>query len=126
MSGPVLLPTWEQLAAAQEIVDTMRRYLEQISCVLRPGSVNNTPTGAARLRRLLPRDRTRAAPPPHRSPAATSRNFKPSVGQTPRTEQTAGEHRTMAHRLGTLRMFFVRIEEWGWEQAPPHGADVPR
>jgi hypothetical protein len=25
---------------------------------------------------------------------------------------------TIAHRLGTLRMF-VRIEEWGWEEAPP-------
>ena len=37
---------------------------------------------------------------------------------------------TMAHRLGTLRMFFVRIEEWGWEQAPPRvpmfPGDLPR
>ena len=39
MSGPLLLPSWEQLAARPLIVDTMRRYLEQIGCVLRPGSV---------------------------------------------------------------------------------------
>jgi hypothetical protein len=25
---------------------------------------------------------------------------------------------TLAHRLGTLRMFFVRIDEWGWDEAP--------
>jgi hypothetical protein len=23
-----------------------------------------------------------------------------------------------AHRLGTLRMFFVRIDGWGWDEAP--------
>ena len=33
---------------------------------------------------------------------------------------------TIAHRLGTLRMFFVRIDEWGWDDAHPPGADVPR
>ena len=36
----------------------------------------------------------------------------------------------MAHRLGTLRMSFVRIEQWGWEQAPPRvpmfPGDLPR
>ncbi len=36
----------------------------------------------------------------------------------------------MAHRLGTLRMFFVRIEEWGWDQAPARvpmfPGDLPR
>jgi hypothetical protein len=39
VSGPLLLPTWEHLAARPQIVDTMRRYLDQIACVLRPGSV---------------------------------------------------------------------------------------
>jgi hypothetical protein len=37
----VLLPTWDQLAVDKpQIVATMRRYLEQITCVLRPGSVS--------------------------------------------------------------------------------------
>jgi hypothetical protein len=38
---------------------------------------------------------------------------------------------TIAHRLGTLRMFFVRLDEWTWDEplrpkgladgiAPPH------
>jgi len=38
MSGPLLLPTWEQLATrAPDLVATMRRYLQQIGAVLRPG-----------------------------------------------------------------------------------------
>jgi hypothetical protein len=40
VSGPLLLPTWEQLVVAKpQVVATMRRYLEQIGSVLRPGSV---------------------------------------------------------------------------------------
>ena len=42
MSGPLLLPRWDELAAAQPgLVGTMRRYLTQLECVLRPGSVRN-------------------------------------------------------------------------------------
>jgi hypothetical protein len=37
------LPSWEQLEhAVPAIVATMRRYLQQIACILRPGSVVNT------------------------------------------------------------------------------------
>jgi hypothetical protein len=47
MSGPPLgvngmgaLPGWAELeAAVPQVAATMRRYLTQISCVLRPGSV---------------------------------------------------------------------------------------
>jgi site-specific recombinase XerD len=37
---------------------------------------------------------------------------------------------TIADRLGALRMFFVRIDEWGWDEAPPRvpmfPGDLPR
>ena len=37
---------------------------------------------------------------------------------------------TIVHRLGTLRMFFLRIAEWGWDDAPPRvpmfPGDLPR
>jgi len=37
---------------------------------------------------------------------------------------------TLAHRLGALRMFFVRLDEWGWDDAPPRvpmfPGDLPR
>ena len=32
---------------------------------------------------------------------------------------------TLAHRLGTLRMFFVRIDEWGWAEAPARVPMLP-
>ena len=40
MTGPQLLPTWSQLGVRPQITDPMRRYLEQIGAVLRPGSVS--------------------------------------------------------------------------------------
>jgi site-specific recombinase XerD len=43
VSGHALLPTWDRMAASLPlVVATMRRYLEQIACVLRPGSVGGT------------------------------------------------------------------------------------
>src|SRR5215212_4898984 len=40
MSGPLRLPGWDELAAAiPDVVATMRRYLDQLSAILRPGSV---------------------------------------------------------------------------------------
>ena len=41
MTGPALLPRWEQLEETIPAVTIpMRRYLAQIGCVLRPGSVS--------------------------------------------------------------------------------------
>ncbi|HZV26259.1 MAG TPA: hypothetical protein VFG00_08205, partial [Acidothermaceae bacterium] len=41
MSGPLLLPSWDELAEQRPIlVATARRYLTQIGCTLRPGSVS--------------------------------------------------------------------------------------
>jgi len=40
VSGPLLLPTWEQLEAHTPVIAaSMRRYLDQIACSLQPGSV---------------------------------------------------------------------------------------
>ncbi len=48
MNGPLLLPTWTDLGlASPALVATMRRYLEQIGCVLRPGSVSGATSRCA-------------------------------------------------------------------------------
>ncbi|WP_089020089.1 hypothetical protein [Micromonospora coriariae] len=40
MSGPRRLPGWDQLATEiPDMVTPMRRYLDQLTCILRPGSV---------------------------------------------------------------------------------------
>ena len=42
MSAPERLATWPQIEpSAPVMAATMRRYLEQVACSLRPGSVSN-------------------------------------------------------------------------------------
>jgi hypothetical protein len=72
-NGLAALASWQELEPAiPAIVATMRRYLEQIGCILRPGSVRKYRPGASRLRRFPRPDRTRGDqprpgdPPPHR------------------------------------------------------------
>lgn len=129
MSGPLLLPTWEQLAERPLIVDTMRRYLEQIACVLRPNSVVNTDQALRSFAGFL----VQTAPEVTSVEQVTRRHieeFKPWLGARPGQNRARLTTATLAHRLGTLRMFFVRIDEWGWAEAPPRvpmfPGDLPR
>jgi site-specific recombinase XerD len=107
----------------------MRRYLEQIGCVLRPGSV----TGADLALRSF------AAFLLDTAPEVTDltqvgrqhiEDYKPWLAARPGQNKPRLTTATLAHRLGTLRMFFVRIEEWGWDDAPPRvpmfPGDLPR
>lgn len=60
VTGPALLPDSPQLAGAiPQIADPMRRYPEQVACVLRPGSVS----GADLALRRVPHRGIPAAPP---------------------------------------------------------------
>ena len=130
MSGPLLLPTWEQLGATHpQLVDTMGRYLQQIACVLRPGSVN----GADLALRSFAAFVAEAAPEVTSTADVARRtieDFKPWLAKRPGQNKPRLTTATIAHRLGTLRMFFVRIEEWGWEEAPSRvpmfSGDLPR
>lgn len=129
MSGPLLLPTWEELSARPELVDTMRRYLAQIACVLRPGSV----TGADLALRSFAGFLIEAAPEVTSTAQVTRRHvedYKPWLAARPGQNKDRLTTATLAHRLGTLRMFFVRIDEWGWDEAPVRvpmfPGDLPR
>jgi len=129
VSGPSLLPTWEQLSARPQIVDTMRRYLEQIACVLRPGSVTNTDQALRAFAAFL----LGTAPEVTSISQVTRRHveeFKPWLAKRPGQNKARLSTATLAHRLGTLRMFFVRIDEWGWDEAPARvpmfPGDLPR
>ncbi len=56
--------------------------------------------------------------------------YKPWLAERPGQNKPHITAATMAHRLGTLRIFFLRIDEWGWDEAPKrvpmfHG-DVPK
>ncbi len=128
MSGPLLLPTWEQLATAKpQLVDTMRRYLQQVACVLRPGSVSGTLALRSFTASLVD-----AAPGVTSVADATRRHiedYRPWLAARPGQNKARVSPATLAHRLGTLRMFFLRIE-WAWPEAPARvpmfPGDLPR
>jgi site-specific recombinase XerD len=130
VSGLPLLPTWEQLADSRpEVVATMRRYLEQVACVLRPGSVKGADLALRSFAAFL----TKTAPEVTSTAQVTRRHvedYKPWLAKRPGQNKARLTTATIAHRLGTLRMFFVRIEEWGWNEAPARvpmfPGDLPR
>jgi integrase len=130
VSGPLLLPDWDQLAARiPGVTEPMRRYLEQIACVLRPGSVVNT-DGALRCFAAFLAESAPAVTGLAQITRAHVEAFKPWLAGRPGQNKPAVTPATIAQRLGTLRMFFIRIDEWGWDEAPPpvpmFPGDLPR
>jgi site-specific recombinase XerD len=97
--------------------------------VLRPGSVVNTDQTLRCFAAFL----AEAAPGLTGLAQVTRRHveaFKPWLAARPGQNKPAVTPATIAHRLGTLRMFFIRIDEWGWDDAPARvpmfPGDLPR
>ena len=61
-----------------------------------------------------------------RSPGRHVEVYKPWLATRPGQNKPSVTTATIAHRLGTLRMFFVRIDEWGWDEAPARVPNVSR
>lgn len=129
-NGMAALPSWDELEhALPAVVVTMRRYLEQIGCVLRPGSVNNADIALRSFAGFL----VETTPEVTSTAQVTRRHiedYKPWLAKRPGQNKARVTTATLAHRLGTLRMFFVRIDEWGWAEAPVRvpmfPGDLPR
>ena len=125
MSAPVRFADWDTLhAALPEVVATMRRYLDQLTCLLRPGSVRNTDQVLRSLAMFLA-ERT----PPVTSVKDVNRRCAEDyirwLAARPGKHTARATPATLAHRLGTLRMFFVRISEWDWPDAPDRVPIIP-
>lgn len=119
------LPCWDQLEPTiPQVTVTMRRYLDQITGILRPGSVTNTDGALRCFAAFLAQTHPDLA-----GVAAVTRrhveDYKPWLAARPGQNKPRLTPATIAHRLGTLRMFFVRIDEWGWDDAPPRVPLVP-
>jgi site-specific recombinase XerD len=97
--------------------------------VLRPGSVVNT-DGALRCFATFLAEAAPAVTGLAQITRAHVEAFKPWLAARPGQNKPAVTSATIAHRLGTLRMFFVRIDEWGWDDAPARvpmfPGDLPR
>ena len=127
---PGRFPDWAALdAAAPAMVATMRRYLDQLTCLLRPRSVGNADQALRALAAFLAEhapDVTAVADINRRHIEDFIRWLAARSGR----KTTRLTPATLAHRLGTLRMFFVRIIEWNWPDAPSRvpivAGDLPR
>jgi site-specific recombinase XerC len=130
MTGVQRLPDWDQLdAAIPDVVAPMRRYLQQLAHILRPGSVGNADQALRSLAAFLAEQ-----VPDVRFLVDIRRrhveDFRTWLAARPGHHTTRLTPATLAHRLGTLRMFFVRISDWDWPEAPTRvpiiPADLPR
>jgi site-specific recombinase XerD len=125
VSAPERFPDWATLdAAVPGVVVTMRRYLDQLSCVLRPRSVGNADQALRALAAFLAEhapELTTVAEINRRHIEEFVRWLAARSGRSTARLSPA----TLAHRLGTLRMFFVRIIEWDWPDAPARVPIIP-
>jgi site-specific recombinase XerD len=130
MTGTQRLPDWEHLAAViPDLVTPMRRYLQQLDCILRPGSVSGADLALRSLAAFL----VEQAPDVRFVSDIRRRHvedFRSWLAARPGHRTARITPATLAHRLGTLRMFFVRISDWDWPEAPARvpiiPADLPR
>jgi site-specific recombinase XerD len=124
------LPGWAELeAAVPQVAATMRRYLTQIGCVLRQGSVGGADLALRSFAAFL----AQTAPGVTSIAQVTRRHiedYQPWLAARPGQNKPRLTPATIIHRLGTLRMFFIRLDEWGWAEAPPRvpmfTGDLPR
>lgn len=130
MNAPAPLMTWDELEPGRPVmIDTMRRFLTQIGCTLRPGSVAGAGLALRSFATFLAEHY-----PDVTTVAGVTRvhveDFKPWLALRPGQKTDRVKPNTVAHRLGHLRTFFIRIQEWGWPEAPDRVpillGDLPR
>jgi site-specific recombinase XerD len=119
---------WEELAAAApQMAATMGRYLAQAATFLAPRSVDVADIALRQLARWM------LDTGEIRSVAAIARtdieDFKVWLGEQAGIKGLPLAANTRRQRLHTLRMFFERIVEWDWPDAPPRNpiisGDIP-
>lgn len=119
---------WEQItAAAPQLTETMWRYLDQASTFLAPRSVDSAEVALRQLACFLV-ERTEVT-----AISAISRRDIEELKLWLAARRGVGggflSANTQRQRLRMLRMFFERIIEWDWDDAPARnpiiGRDIP-
>ena len=120
---------WAEIAAAApQLAETMRRYLRQAATFLAPASVASA-DGALRIfaRWLLANTSVVAVADVSRD---AIEDFKVYLAARPGIRGGSLTENTQRQRLRTLRVFFERIIEWDWADAPLRNPilnwDLPR
>ncbi len=122
--------SWEEVALrAPQMAATMRAYLDQLAVSARPATLVSANTTL----RLFA-GRVSDADPACTSVAAIGRghveDYKVWLAARPGTKAATLSPTTIRNCLGTLRTFFERIIEWGYNDAPArvpvYAHDLPR
>ncbi len=110
---------WEPVTArAPRLGATMLTYLDQLAVSQRPGTIQSTDT-ALRLFAgfVLDHDPGLRSVRQVRRPHIEA--YKRTLVEPRQPEGRRLKNTTVRMRLGMLRLFFERIIEWGWDDAPP-------
>ena len=121
---------WAELSSrAPELTATMRRYLVQLSTILAPRSVVVAEGALRQLARWLTdsTDVTTVA----EITRSHFEDYKVWLAALPGTQSATLAKNTQRQRLRTIRIFFERLIEWDWPDAPRrnpilHGDIPPR
>ncbi|MCU1398288.1 MAG: putative transposase [Acidimicrobiales bacterium] len=125
--SPITLE-WAAIARqAPQLKETMARYLTQAGTFLAPASVDSASIGLRQIARWL------LAETDIRTVAGINRNaiedYKVWLADQPGIGGRALSANTQRQRLRMLRVFFERIIEWEWTDAPARnpiiGRDIP-
>lgn len=127
--APIAAPNeWTNIAvAAPQLVSTIGRYLDQASTFLAPRSVDSAELALRKLAGWLVEHTDRTAV------AAITRtdieDFKLWLAAQPGQKSSTMSANSQRQRLRMLRVFFERIIEWDWPDAPARnpiiGRDIP-
>jgi site-specific recombinase XerD len=121
---------WELIHAhAPVLAGTINDYLDQIAVSLRPSTIDAANDDLLRVARFL-----HDAHPDVRCVGDIARRhieaFKLDLASAPTRVGTPPKTATIRRCLSTLRMFFLRITEWDWPDAPTRVpmflGDLPR
>jgi site-specific recombinase XerD len=119
---------WNEIATrAPQLAATMSRYLTQAATFLAPRSVDVADNTLRQLARFLLTDTAIAAVADVRRDVIE--DFKRWLAARPGNSNAPLSANTQRQRLGMLRVFFERIIEWDWPDAPQRnpviGHDLP-
>jgi integrase len=113
------LPTWETLAEPVPVMTaTMRRYLEQIDCVLRPASVQAADVALRTFATFIVETHPGVTAVAELQRAHLEDYKRWLLARRSGRGQARLTATTRCLRLGALRMFFLRVIEWDWADAP--------
>ena len=125
VGGAGVASEWAELSArAPQLAATMRRYLIQLTTFLAPRSVDVADNTLRQFARWLidNTDVTVVAD----ITRTNIEDYKVWLAAQPGTKGAVLSKNTQRHRLRMIRIFFERLIEWDWPDAPGPEPDPPR